>query len=276
MELTQKIQKAINIATEKHLGQVRKWDGLPYITHPFTVAVLLSDYTDNEDVICAGLLHDVLEGVKDYGFAKLEKDFGWNVAGIVKEVSEDKDPDIEYNQKATWKRRKEGYLKHLKKASEEAMLVCAADKIHNLLSMIASYEEQGDKMWEQFNASPEECMWFYKECLDILRKALDNRIVKHLGYAYVLAEHIIFGDINVSNSEYTEIDDVISYKTMLNTKRSVTIKCKPKNPIKDISEEFNNQFKPKETKTEDERQAEVIRKHWEFYKFLCKKGFKNL
>ncbi|HMB46137.1 MAG TPA: hypothetical protein VKL21_09970 [Candidatus Methanoperedens sp.] len=43
VKLTPIIQKAINIASEKHLGQKRKADGLPYIVHPFAVAWLLSN-----------------------------------------------------------------------------------------------------------------------------------------------------------------------------------------------------------------------------------------
>lgn len=134
MKLTPKIQKAIYKASVLHKGQKRKVEDLPFVTHLFSVAFILSNYTDNENIIVAGLLHDALEDVKAYYFKDLEKDFGERVTKIVKEVSEDKDPNIEENKKATWQRRKEGYLSHLKNASYEAMMVCCADKIHNLRS----------------------------------------------------------------------------------------------------------------------------------------------
>jgi len=52
MKLTQKIQQAINLASRLHLGQVRKGDsGLPYISHPFSVAWILSNYTEDEDIM---------------------------------------------------------------------------------------------------------------------------------------------------------------------------------------------------------------------------------
>jgi (p)ppGpp synthase/HD superfamily hydrolase len=52
------------MACRLHLNQVRKADeGLPYISHPFSVAWILSSYTDDEDTIKAGLLHDILEDV---------------------------------------------------------------------------------------------------------------------------------------------------------------------------------------------------------------------
>ena len=185
MKITSRIQKAINLAAEKHKGQMRKSNNVPYISHPFAVMVILSRYTDDEDVFIAGLLHDVLEDVKNYRFDDLRNDFGERVAGIVKEVSEDKDPNIKTNKKATWKKRKDGYLSHLKKATREAMLVCAADKIHNLKSITEEYREHGDSLWKHFNASANEELWFYKGVLKILRKGLsDSAIVAELEEAY--------------------------------------------------------------------------------------------
>ena len=59
--LTPKIQKAINTATTLHKDQKRKGGEYPYAVHLFSVAWILKDYTEDEDVIVASLLHDVLE-----------------------------------------------------------------------------------------------------------------------------------------------------------------------------------------------------------------------
>ena len=93
MKFTPKIQKAINIAAEKHLRQKRKNTGRPFVVHPFSVGFILSEYTKDEDIICAGFLHDVLEDVKDYTFLDMKKDFGLRVSEIVKENTEDKYPN---------------------------------------------------------------------------------------------------------------------------------------------------------------------------------------
>ncbi len=178
---TPTIQKAINIASRLHAGQIRKGSGdLPYISHPFSVAWILSEYTDDEDVIVAGLLHDILEDVKNYRFDDMVRDFGERVAQIVKGVSEDKDPNIVSDEKATWKERKSKYLQGLEHDSTEALMVCAADKIHNLQSMIDDYEVQGDSFWEKFNAPNDEKLWFYSEVGRILENRLKNPIVKDL------------------------------------------------------------------------------------------------
>lgn len=192
MKLTPKIQKAIIRAVVLHDGQKRKGDGLPYIIHPYSVVFILANYIDNENIIAAGLLHDTLEDVSDYREEDLKKEFGEKVLKIVKEVSEEKTADYSREKKkATWQMRKEKYLSHLKKSSFEAMMVCAADKIDNLQSMMEAHEEQGDKLWEKFNASKDKKLWFYGEVLRILKERLDNNIVQDLEKTYLEAEDLL-------------------------------------------------------------------------------------
>jgi (p)ppGpp synthase/HD superfamily hydrolase len=189
MKLTPKIQQAINLASRLHLGQNRKGDSeLPYISHPFSVAWILSNYTNDEDVIVSGLLHDVLEDVKSYYYDDLARDFGERVAQIVKGVSEDKDPNVESDDKATWETRKLKYLFGLENDSDESLLVCCADKIHNLQSMIDAYKEKGEELWTHFNSPKEKKLWLYQEILKFMKTRLDNSIVAELEDVYSQAE----------------------------------------------------------------------------------------
>ena len=194
MKLTNKIQKAIIEAATLHKDQVRKETPIPFIVHPFSVATILSNYTEDEDIIIAGLLHDVLEDVPNYEAKKMERDFGERVYKIVKGVSEDKDPNEKREGKKTleeWKRCKQGYIDNLKDDSFEVLMVSCADKIHNLLSMQEAYKECGEGLWERFSGPKDEQMWFYKEVLDILKQRLSNDIVKELEDAYEEMEKII-------------------------------------------------------------------------------------
>lgn len=192
MKLTPKIQKAINLASRLHLGQVRKGDsGLPYISHPFSVAWILSNYTEDEDIVVGGLLHDVLEDVKGYYYADMVSDFGEKVAKIVKGVSEDKDPNVKSDDKATWEDRKSKYLAGLEHDSDEALMVCCADKIHNLQSMIDAYQEQGEDLWVNFNSPKEKKLWLYEEILKFMKTRLDDQIVAELEKVYCRAEEIL-------------------------------------------------------------------------------------
>lgn len=185
------IQRAINKATVLHEKQKRKGDGFPYIIHPYGVALILSNFTEDTDTIIAGLLHDVLEDVPDYTAEHMTVDFGGKITGIVKEVSEEKDPNESKEKRLPWKVRKEKYLKHLETATTEAMLVSCADKIHNLLSMISAHKEQGDALWKKFNSPQEDKLWFYGEVLKILKLRLNNDIVSELARVHKEAKEAL-------------------------------------------------------------------------------------
>ena len=162
MNFSPKIYKAINIATKLHDGQQRKGDGIPYIVHPFSVALILMNYTVDEDVLIGGILHDMIE---DTGYTKeqMEQDFGARVTRFVLDVTELPKP-------LSWKERKDAYLKHLTEATFEAKLICAADKIHNLQSMLATIKKLGSvETSKKFNAPADKKLWFYEECLKILK-----------------------------------------------------------------------------------------------------------
>ena len=63
MKYSDRINQALIVAAKAHSGQTRKGTNIPYITHPVAVALLASDYTDDEDVIIGALFHDILEDV---------------------------------------------------------------------------------------------------------------------------------------------------------------------------------------------------------------------
>jgi len=176
MKYSEKIRYAIVIATRFHHGQFRRGDEtLPYIIHPYSVAMLLFDYTDDEDVIAAALLHDTLEDTA-YTVNELNRDFGPRVREIVCAVTEDK--------QASWRKRKEGYIEGLKVAGEEALLVATADKIHNLEAHISEVKRVGVKHWDPFNKGAVEYLWFYGEVLKVIQENLDSDIVQKLEVLY--------------------------------------------------------------------------------------------
>lgn len=79
--LTTKIHKAIIDAKEFHKDQKRK-SGIPYVIHPLCVACIVSYYGGDEAMICASLLHDVVEDTLceiDY----IYKEYGDEVGNLV-------------------------------------------------------------------------------------------------------------------------------------------------------------------------------------------------
>ena len=186
MKLTPRIQKAVNISAKLHDGQKRKGDNLPYILHPYSVAIILSNHTEDEDIIIAGLLHDVLEDVENYSPEDMKRDFGEKVLNTVLQVTEEKDPsdDIEKSI-STWEYRKNKYIDDLNGHRQEALMVCCADKIHNLTSMIEAYKKrnQGDGFFDIFNApgpKKETILFFYERVFSVLKANLKSGIVNEL------------------------------------------------------------------------------------------------
>lgn len=181
MKLTPLIQKAINKAAVLHEGQTRKICRDPFIIHPYSVTAILSGYTDDEEVLVAALLHDVLEDVKGYREADMRREFGDRVTDLVLEVSEDKDPNVEYDEKTTWKERKVGYLEGLRRDSREALMISAADKLHGLTDINDNMEGLGVSIFDGFNAGVGDQAWFFTELVGVLKDRLpDSGLVRDL------------------------------------------------------------------------------------------------
>ncbi|MBB0995352.1 bifunctional (p)ppGpp synthetase/guanosine-3',5'-bis(diphosphate) 3'-pyrophosphohydrolase [Dietzia sp. SLG510A3-3B2-2] len=170
---TPTLDRALAVAAHCHAGQTRKDDPTPYIAHPVAVALIVSDFTSDEDVAVAALLHDVLEDVPPtvYSADDMTAEFGERVTELVRGVSEEKTAGV---QTPPWRVRKEGYLARLAEDSHECLLISAADKIHNLRSMVTAHERLGGDMWGLFNAGPEEKLWFYRAIADAVAERLGD------------------------------------------------------------------------------------------------------
>jgi guanosine-3',5'-bis(diphosphate) 3'-pyrophosphohydrolase len=126
------ILRAAAFAADRHRNQRRKdEEASPYINHPIAVACLLAYECLERDqtVLMAALLHDTVEDTAT-SFAELERHFGSRVAGIVRELSDDK-----LLSKAERKRLQ---IEHAAHASPLAKLVKLADKICNLRDISVS------------------------------------------------------------------------------------------------------------------------------------------
>ncbi|MDA8092442.1 MAG: HD domain-containing protein [Betaproteobacteria bacterium] len=126
------ILKAALFAAEKHRHQRRKdAAATPYINHPLALADVLANEGGVSDavVLCAALLHDTIEDTETTE-AELDQTFGREIAGVVKEVTDDKTlPKSE---------RKRLQIEHAPHVSTEAKLVKLADKICNLSDILES------------------------------------------------------------------------------------------------------------------------------------------
>jgi len=169
-----RIQRALAVAFEQHRGQTRKAGGTPYIVHILDVArLLLSEPGVSEDVIAAGILHDVLEDTH-YTARQLEQDFGPAVLSLVLFATEpEKGPQTTRQEKVrTWRARKTHTIEACVTASRDQLLVLLADKLSNLASIQEELHLRGDAIWNSFNAAKEDIAWYHRT----LRAALADKL----------------------------------------------------------------------------------------------------
>ena len=182
-----RIEQAIRAAAILHKGQIRKGSTpIPYIAHLMAVSYIAMDYTDDEDVLVGALLHDTLEDT-DYTAEELQEDFGGKVRQIVESLSE---PDDTKDKKYTWKEKKQRYAKKLEKASEEALIISAADKIHNMRSIVEEYFDDHSRFMTEFHGALEDRAAMYEDIKSVINSRLDNDIVKE--FNHVFEEYVNF------------------------------------------------------------------------------------
>ena len=179
IRLGPKFTKAFRFAYEKHRGQARKASRIPYISHLMGVASLVLEAGGDEDLAAAALLHDVVEDCGGRPMLKqVQRLFGKRVAEVV-----DGCTDAYTTPKPTWRKRKESYIRRLKKEDAGTRLVSAADKLNNLRSILSDYREIGESVWSRFNGGRDGTIWYYRTLRDEFLRKDKNRIATDLDRA---------------------------------------------------------------------------------------------
>lgn len=127
------VHRAFALAALAHDGQRRKLprEGAPpYIIHPAQVALLLARAGFAPPVLAAAVLHDTVEDT-DVSLDTIRAELGDEVAALVDWVTEQ-------DKSLPWEARKAAYLARLHHAPPNALAVSAADKIHNLRSVVGA------------------------------------------------------------------------------------------------------------------------------------------
>jgi len=189
-----KIEQALRAATILHKNQVRKGSvPIPYVSHLVAVTMIVSDYSNDEETIVASLLHDTLEDT-DYTAQELEDDFGGTVREIVEAISE---PNDEAYAKLSWKDQKEHYAKNLRKAPQQALIIAAADKIHNMRSMVEEYFDDHPRFLADFKGSLEDRAIMYQDISNAINRSLKNEIIHEFNHVFEEYKNFL---INVKQS----------------------------------------------------------------------------
>jgi (p)ppGpp synthase/HD superfamily hydrolase len=149
---------ALDFVHERHAGQRREADGAPFVAHPVEVASILGRHDYPEEIVAAGLLHDVLEK-SDTGRDELEARFGRRVAALVEALTDD--PAIRDDAE-----RRAALRLQVAQAGDEAGAIFAADKISKVREL------RHRARWGALDRDAVARLEHYRESFEMLERLL--------------------------------------------------------------------------------------------------------
>lgn len=145
------ILRALEFAALAHDGQRRRGGArVPYFAHPAAVGLILARFGFSQQVVAAGVLHDVIEDTPVTA-EEMAVHFGPEITRLVLGVSENKSlPHAE---------RKALYVEQIRTADSEVKAISSADKIANLTNLIVLLEEGEDVFASVYKHNTREAMF---------------------------------------------------------------------------------------------------------------------
>ena len=145
--------KALELSLEAHKGQTRK-SGEPYIVHPILVAAITAKISNDEMMVQAALLHDVVEDTS-YTIEVLEREFGYDVAHMVEgltKIVEIRDEELVpsgsderlINSALTFRKMLIASIKDVR-----VLVIKLCDRLHNMLTLDALSLEKQKRIAEE-------------------------------------------------------------------------------------------------------------------------------
>jgi len=145
--------KAFHLSVDAHAGQVRK-SGEPYIVHPILVAVITAKISNDEMMVQAALLHDVVEDT-EYTIEDLIDSFGEDVAHMVEgltkiialrdeELVSSSSDDRLMNSALTFRKMLIASIKDVR-----VLVIKLCDRVHNMLTLDSLNSEKQKRISEE-------------------------------------------------------------------------------------------------------------------------------
>ncbi len=119
------IEKALDTIKQYH-GGIKRKSGEPFFTHPLAVALIVADYSKDQDAILAALLHDTIEDTA-LSMAHLKASFGQTVASLVGKAT-----NLEDKVRRISLRDHENNHRLMNAEDPRAGLIKVSDRLHNM------------------------------------------------------------------------------------------------------------------------------------------------
>jgi (p)ppGpp synthase/HD superfamily hydrolase len=192
--ITTKEKQAWDFAKDLHKSQVRKFIGLPYFdAHVQKVNGIVKQYTKDEDLLIAALLHDTLEDCYedvDVGYHEIKELFGLRVANLVKELTSDGDElDTDYSGNKT-----DYLIDKMINMTDDAMIIKLADRLQNISDAFTASEKFRNK--------------YFIETTNIIREVERHRTLNKI-------QNLLIGEIK---SKLSNISSIFKLESLKNIK----------------------------------------------------------
>lgn len=150
--ITPKVQRAIDVALHSHSGQLRK-SGIPYVVHPLCVACIVAFYGGDETMLCAALLHDVVEDTS-FSLESVRREFDWDVGHLVDaltKIVEIRNEELSSNINEKLASSALTFRKMLLASVKDirALVIKIADRLHNMLTLEALSPKKQKRIAEE-------------------------------------------------------------------------------------------------------------------------------
>ena len=225
IKITPIIEKAITFCIEAHKNQYRK-SGEPYVIHPILVAAITAQYSNDEAMVLAALLHDVVEDT-DWTLEYIKENFGLDVANIVDgltKITEIRDTEFIHSKERDKLLKSAMTFRKMLVASIEdvrVLLVKLFDRTHNMLTLDALSEEKRFRI-------AEETLVVYAPIAHRLGMSAIKNTLEDLSFFYIYP------------NEYKKIDEYIkNYQEKIQTTFNLFIE----NVNTVLQDEFNGNIK---------------------------------
>lgn len=179
------VSQAMIFAAQAHDGMLRKGTDIPYILHPGEVAAIAATLTDDEEVLAAAVLHDVMEdcGVSE---AELAQRFGCRVAHLVRSETQERCGDP----RATWLVRKQGAVERIARGDRAVKIIALSDKLSNMRAIRRDYDRDGERLFFKFHQHDKALhAWYYRSIAALLEDELGDmqawqELTEHIEYVF--------------------------------------------------------------------------------------------
>ncbi len=204
IDISDSIADAIDFILDAHEGQFRK-SGEPYVVHPILVASIVASISNDETMVIAALLHDVVEDTDyslDYITNRYGKDVSLLVNGLTKiiEIREEKLIPSTSNERLLKSALTFKNMLLTSVKDSRVLIIKLCDRLHNMMTLDALSVDKQKRI-------SEETLVVYVPIAHKLGMSKIKRLLEDFCFKYIYPE------------QYKQIDDYMkSHKQNLNLK----------------------------------------------------------